>query len=292
MSAPASDASRSPAVVLAQGLLFPEGPLVDLDGDIWCVELRGGALCRISPAGEVYRYIVGGAPNGLALDDAGNIWYCDAERNEIRCLEPGSSRVHSVLGSIDGHDLAAPNDLAFDNAGHLVFTCPGNSRKEPTGYVGCLAQSGKALVVAQDLLFPNGIAFAADGTTLYIAETYRMRVCAARWVPNCPHELTLSPLFDTPGPIGPDGLAVDSLGRVHACIYGAGTVLVVRASGEIEDQIVIPGGHPTNCAFDPLQRFGLIVTEAAAGNVLCFPHLGPGERPFIGRMTGHLHVPG
>jgi len=290
MSAAAPDSYRSPAVVLARDLKFPEGPLVDLDGDIWCVELRGGALCRISPAGKVYRYLVGGAPNGLALDDTGNIWYCDAERSEIRCFEPGSSRVHGVLGSIDGQDLAAPNDLAFDNAGHLLFTCPGNSRKEPTGYVGCLARSGKALVVAHDLLFPNGIAFAPDGHTLYLAETYRLRVSGARWVSSCPHELALSPLCETPGPIGPDGLAVDSLGRVHACIYGAGMLLVASASGAIEDRIFVPGGHPTNCAFDPLQRFGLIVTEADTGSVLCFPNLGPGVRPFTGRATGHARV--
>jgi gluconolactonase len=277
-------------VMLAEGLLFPEGPLVDLEGNIWCVELRGGALCCISTHGAPERHVVGGAPNGLALDQNGDLWFCDSENNEIRHFETATARVSSVLGSIDGRDLAAPNDLAFDAAGNLLFTCPGNSRKEPTGYVCCLSATGQGRIIADQLLFPNGLAFASGGDRLYLAETYRLRVSVTAWNSASPHTLSLSPCFDTPGPIGPDGLAIDASGRVHACIYGAGTVLIVSADHR-QHNVPIPGGHPTNCAFDPLERFGLIVTEAARGSVLAFPGLGPGERPFIGRPMSASKAP-
>ncbi|NJO01721.1 MAG: hypothetical protein HC880_08535 [Bacteroidia bacterium] len=49
--------------VLAAGLDFPEGPLFDLSGNIWLVELKGGNLVEIR-AGEVIRYPTGGSPNG------------------------------------------------------------------------------------------------------------------------------------------------------------------------------------------------------------------------------------
>ncbi|HEY5760533.1 MAG TPA: SMP-30/gluconolactonase/LRE family protein [Steroidobacter sp.] len=269
--------------VLADGLLFPEGPLVDRAGDIWCVELRGGALCRISPEGQTERHVVGGAPNGLALDSHGDIWYCDAEHNEIRRFETATARVHSVVGSVDGHNLDAPNDLAFDAAGNLLFTCPGNSRQQPTGYVCCLSANGSVRVIAAELLFPNGLAFTADGTRLYLAETYKTRVSSAAWNASSPHTLSLQPCFDTPGPIGPDGLAIDRQGRVHACLFSAGTVMIADANGTVERSVAVPGGRPTNCAFDPRGRYGLLVTEAAKGTVLSFPDLGPGDAPFFGK---------
>lgn len=273
---PHDDINRTPLrhTVLADGLLFPEGPLVDRAGDIWCVELRGGALCRISPEGQTERHVVGGAPNGLALDSHGNIWYCDAERNEIRHFDIATARVQSVAGSVDGHDLDAPNDLAFDAAGNLLFTCPGNSRQQPTGYVCCLSPTGSVRVIAAGLLFPNGLAFAAGGTRLYLAETYGPRVSSATWDASSPHSLSLQPCFETPGPIGPDGLAIDRQGRVHACLYSAGAVLIADADGHVQRSVPVPGGRPTNCAFDPRGRYGLLVTEAAKGTVLSFPDLG------------------
>src|SRR6266702_1036525 len=237
-------------VILAEGLLFPEGPLVDLDGNIWCVELHGGALCCISTEGALERHIVGGKPNGLALDCNGDLWYCDAENNEVRRFETATERFYSVIGSINGRDLAAPNDLAFDDAGNLLFTCPGNSRKEPTGYVCCLSANGRASIIAQQLLFPNGLAFSWGADRIYLAETYRLLVSVAAWNSSSPHTLSLSPWFDTPGPIGADGLATDESGRVYACIYGAGTILVVDPDRR-QHNVPIPGGHPTNCAFDP-----------------------------------------
>ncbi len=81
-------------------------------------------------------------------------------------FETATARVHSVVGSVDGHDLDAPNDLAFDAAGNLLFTCPGNSRQQPTGYVCCLSATGNVRVIAAELLFPNGLAFTAGRHSL------------------------------------------------------------------------------------------------------------------------------
>lgn len=35
------------ARVIALGLSFPEGPLFDHDGDLWCVEMKGEGLARL-----------------------------------------------------------------------------------------------------------------------------------------------------------------------------------------------------------------------------------------------------
>jgi gluconolactonase len=141
--------------VLADGLRFPEGPAFAPDGALWGVELQGGCLFRLDAAGAFVRVPTGGAPNGLAFDRTGRPWFCDADRGQIRRLDPdGTARVMADTG--DGHLLDRPNDLALDPGGTLVFTCPGNSRTEPTGTVWSRAADGTVAPVASGLQFPNG----------------------------------------------------------------------------------------------------------------------------------------
>ena len=166
--------------ILADGLAFPEGPAFAPDGSLWAVELKGGNLVHCQ-AGQLNRFWVGGAPNGIAIDASGLIWFCDAGQGSIRCFDPKREKTQTVLKQINGEPLNKPNDLAFDSGGNLVFTCPGDSRREPTGYVCVWTPDSRANMVADGLYFPNGLAFSADGQTLVIAETYRHRLWKGHW---------------------------------------------------------------------------------------------------------------
>ncbi len=258
------------ARVIARGLAFPEGPLFDAEGNLWCVEMKGGGLARLSRAGQLTRFATGGAPNGLALDGAGGIWFCDSELNAIRRLDPATGACATVVDAVDGHDLDKPNDLAFDAVGNLVFTCPGNSREAPTGYVCCLAPSGACTVIADGLYFPNGLAFTGDGA-LVIAETRRQRLWRGGWDPSERRWISPVELCATGGaPIGPDGLAIDIGGRIHTAIYGTGLIEVFAADGARLGALTTPGANPSNCAFDPTGALGLVVTETERGELLSF----------------------
>ena len=166
--------------VLARGLNFPEGPAFAPDGTLWCVEARGGALVQWSAAGVV-RHDSGGLPCGLAFDAQGRAWFCDAKQKSVRVYDPAQGRFDTVATSVNGVALNAPNDLAFDAAGNLVFSCPGDSRFEPTGSVCCLRPDGTVKTLHDALYFPNGIVFGADNRTLYVAETYGKRVWKGAW---------------------------------------------------------------------------------------------------------------
>jgi sugar lactone lactonase YvrE len=113
---------------------------------------------------------------------------------------------------VEGRPLNEPNDLAFDRRGNLIFTCPGNSRQEPTGDVCCLSPAG----------------------------------------------------------------------QLHVAVYGAGQVQVFDPTGTQVAAHDLPGKNPTNCAFDPSGRLGLVVTEAEKGLLLSLPGLGPGLALFQG----------
>lgn len=251
--------------LLAQGLQFPEAPVFDAEGRLWCVELDNGCITRIAEDGTLDRYQVGGRPSGLALGRGGQMWFCDSRRNEVRVFCSTTGNSWSVAGSANGRDLDAPNDLAFDAAGNLVFSCPGQSRTAPTGTIAMLRPSGICTIVGEGFQFPNGLAFTPDGKTLYLAETYRQRVWQGRWNPEKGWK-PLSVILRTPGPNGPDGLALDSAGRVYAAVYGAGCIMSV-VPGLDAETIVVNGRCPTSCAFDPSGKLGLVFTEAETGTI-------------------------
>ncbi len=78
------------------------------------------------------------------------------------------------------------------------------------------------------------------------------------------------------GTIGPDGLAIGQDGLVFVAVYNARQVKAVAPDGSVARVFDLPGANPTNCAFDPSGKLGLVVTEAEKGLLLSLPELGPG----------------
>ncbi len=258
---------RTAITILADQLAFPEGPAFAADGVLWAVELKGGSLLRWR-AGSANRIPVGGEPNGIAMDALDRVIFCDADACSIRRFDPTTSETVTLVDSVDGEHLFKPNDLAFDPAGNLVFTCPGDSRTKPTGYVCVLTRHGEVRRVASGFYFPNGLAFSPDGRHLVVAETRRQRLWRGQWDAANARWLAPRPWASVGGTVGPDGMAFAADGRLFVAIYSSGVIKVVTHDGEVDEVIDIPGANPTNCAFDPTGRLGLVVTEAEHGRLL------------------------
>lgn len=276
MNRPGSSSLR----LLAEGLSFPEGPTFASDGTLWCVELRGGALVCLRDK-EVTRVPTGGAPNGAAVDGEDRVWFCDAGQNAIRRFDPRSGEIETITTHVNGQSLNKPNDLAFDDAGNLAFTCPGDSRREPSGYVCCLSCDCSVSIVAGGLFFPNGLAFTADGRELVVAETYRQRLWRGPW-DAWRREWPAPRVWadGLRGVPGPDGMALGADGYFYVAVFGSSRVQILAPDGSEAGTLVLPGRHPTNCAFDPTGRLGLVVTEAEQGALWSFPGVGPGIELF------------
>lgn len=255
---------------LATGLNFPEGPAFAPDGSLWAVELKNESLIQLID-GVLTRYRVGGAPNGIAIDANGLIWFCDAAQNAIRQFDPATGQTKTLVSKAAGQPLDNPNDLAFDSSGNLVFTCPGNSRQQPTGYVCVRMTDGEIRKISTDKYFPNGLAFSADGKTLIVAETYRHRLWKGGWNPDR-GEWTEAHVWATiegsQGPGGPDGMTFGRDDNLYVAVYGTGCIHVVSPGGQVNERIKLPGRNPTNCAFDPSGQLGLVITEAEHGQIV------------------------
>ncbi|WP_223478513.1 SMP-30/gluconolactonase/LRE family protein [Oricola indica] len=246
--------------ILLNGLKFPEGPCFASDGILWWVEVDGGRIGCLRPDGPKF-FEIGGRPNGAAFDGCGVLWIADQGRNEVRRFDTASGVASTVAGDVDGAALGMPNDLCFDLAGNLVFTCSNNARTEPVGYVCRLTPNGDVAKISDGLMFPNGIAIAPDGA-LVIAETYRQRLLR---VPYGKTVGKLDTFAATGGPVGPDGIAFASDGSLFVANFGQGSVTHHADDGSLIATLQLPGAKPTNVALDPSGTLGLVVTEAETG---------------------------
>ncbi|WP_049815565.1 SMP-30/gluconolactonase/LRE family protein [Niastella koreensis] len=256
-------------------LRFPEGPAFDRNKNCWCVEQLGESLVCISDH-SAKRIQVGGCPNGIAIDGDGLVWFCDSGQNSIRTCNPETGVTETILKTLDGEPLNMPNDLAFDHRGQLVFTCPGPRLDSNEGYICVYNFEHKLHKIADGLYYPNGLAFTQNGRQLLVAETGRQQIWTGDWDAESASWTNRRVFAQTGGAIGPDGMALDEDGFLYVAIYGSGCIRVFDPAGNFVNDLITPGINPTNCAFDPFQRWWLVVTEAETGTVVSIPVLKKG----------------
>lgn len=200
-----------------------------------------------------------GYANGNTIDRQGRLVTCEqGSRRVTRTEHDGSITV--LADTYDGKRLNSPNDVVVRSDGSIWFTDP---RYGITGhYEGQAAESeidgdhvyridpdtGELSIVADDFVRPNGLAFSADETVLYVVET-RLR-CIRRF--DVKDDGTLSGGEElTPGWF--DGIRLDTYGRVWAasidgthCYDPDGTLLGKLRTPEGISNLVFGGARRNN----------------------------------------------
>lgn len=263
-------------VILVEGLQFPEGPVFDLKGNLWFTEIKGGNLSCWNGS-KLNRFDVDGIPNGAAVDHMGNIWFCDSGRGEIRVFYPETNRFETICHkTANGERLKRPNDLIFDAHGNLLFSDHADGRQESVSSV-CVLPKGcdTAKFISTNKLFTNGLALAKDGQTLFFAETYNQQLWIGEWDAEqliLKNERAFAKVGN--GPWGPDGIAIDEEENIYTAVFNESRIEVYDKIGTLIKQLPCLGTRPTSCAFDPFERWGLVVTEAEKGEIIYMPEIG------------------
>jgi gluconolactonase len=300
--------------VLADGLAFPEGPVVLPGGGVAVVEVRSGDVVAIAPDGRT-RVLAspGGGPNGLAWGPGGLLYLCnngglgwethdgvthphgqapDYDIGRIETIDPADGTVRRLYDHCAGIPLCGPNDIVFapegsPSAGGFWFTDLGKNRGRERDFGGVYwAASDGSSIVEAGYPLPgggNGVGLSPDGTILYVAETETGRVWT--WPVLGPGELGRQPwpsqhggrlLIGLGGGRRLDSLAVAASGNVVVGTLVTGEITTISPAGEVVDVRVMPDRMPTNICFGGADLRTAYITLSESGRVLAMPWHEPG----------------
>jgi gluconolactonase len=297
--------------LVAEGLGFPEGPVVLPDGGLAVVEIRDGHVTRIDADGtKSVLAETGGGPNGAALapdgalivcNNGGYAWHvadgmslpigpaADYAGGSIQRISLESGRVETLLAAVDGRPLSAPNDIVFDAEGGFYFTDTGKhfAHHSDHGRICYMGPAG-AWTAAAPLDQPNGIALSPDGSRLYAAETATARIWW--WHVDSPGRLRGGEtfygagggnfLFSAPGYCYFDSMAMEADGRLCVGTLLKGGIAVIDADGGGHDHVDLGHIDPaiTNLAFGGADMHDAYFTASATGRVFRTRWPRPGLR--------------
>jgi gluconolactonase len=220
--------------------------------------------------------------NGMTLDLEGQLAVCEqgtrAQHAGITRLDPATGSFDTVVDAWQGLRLNSPNDIVVKADGTVWFTDPSYGflqgfKGEPLigDYVYRFdPRSCRLSVVADSFDKPNGIAFSPDERILYITDSGANQAPGSYHVDR-PHHILAFDVIDgrhlangrlfavtTPG--FPDGIKVDSAGRVYASAFSG--VQVFNPAGDLVGEIHLPGA--VNFTFGGLDGNVLYITTDAA----------------------------
>jgi gluconolactonase len=241
--------------LLASNIGFAEGPAVMPDGAVVFCDGNTGELLRWHDSGLERFAVTGGSPWGLALGSDGAVYVTQGgnvpgsgDSSAVCGIQrvDADGRVELLSSEVDGHTLAAPNDLAFGPDGRLWFADSGTEQDPrvdvpaPGRLFALDASEDGEMLAERPEVYPNGIAFDGAGR-LYWTESLAHRVC--RW--DGGRATVFAQLSDGQRP---DGMAFAEDGRLFVCTTISDGVTVLSGDGEVVDEIDL-GEHATNCAF-------------------------------------------
>lgn len=250
---------------------FLEGPDLTSEGRLVCVDIPAGRILSVSPRGEwdvVCEYP--GWPNGLKVQADGRLLVAD-HKNGLVEVDPATATVTPLLGHRHSQQFLGLNDLHVAGDGTVWFTDQGQTGlHDPSGKVYRWTRGGALTCVLSGLPSPNGIRVSPDGRELYVAVTRDNSVWRAPLMASGEaSKVGRFALFY--GPVGPDGIHLDSSGRLWVCLPGADTIWVLTPQGEVTRRVRFPQGSlPTNLVVDPLEHI-VYVTCSGANAVFTLP---------------------
>lgn len=252
--------------VLNSDVHFAEGPVWH-DGKLYYVEYdRNTVTVWDGKSNRVFATLRGCGPSAVIVTARGEFLTTCYDSGTIGRLAADGKILPSYDHDRDGNRFTGPNDFAPDRLGGIYFSDSGHPGKAVDGKVFYLAADGVITLAAADLNAANGLAVSLDGKTLYVIETeenrlLRYRIGPAGHLAERKVFLNLDDLTHHVGHIYPDGVKIDSQGRIyigqnprdpHAPL--AGTIFVVSSEGQLLRSIKLPSPGVPNMAFSPDER--------------------------------------
>jgi gluconolactonase len=255
-------AEGAQVTLVAADYEFTEGPAVDTNGNVFFTDQPNDKIIKWSADDNTVSVYMepSGRANGLYFDHDGNLLACADEKFQLWKID-SNKNVTVIIDDFKGKKLNGPNDLWVDAKGGIYFTDPyyqrpywertqGEIEKRNVYYL--TPDMKDIIMVADDMVQPNGIIGSPDGKTLYVADigdkkTYSFTI-------NADASLTDRTLFTE---MGSDGMTLDNRGNLY--LTGNG-VTVFSKQGEQIHHIPIDQKWTANVTFGGKNQSKLFIT--------------------------------
>jgi sugar lactone lactonase YvrE len=246
-----------PMEVLSHGHLLAEGPRELPDGSVLFSDVVAGGVFRIAPGGGAPEVVVEKRRGigGLLPDASGRIVVTGRDL----AVTGDGGELRTLLAPEGSTGL---NDLTSDGEGGVlvgVLRFRPMAGEEPVpGEVWHVPASGEPSVLAEGVLWPNGIGISPDGTTIYVSDFAESLVLAYDRDGGGRRVFARAPRGSC------DGLAVDTEGGVWTALGPGGGVARFGPDGAVQEILEIPGEFVSSVAFAGPELRELIVTTATS----------------------------
>lgn len=239
-------------VVIADDLGFVEG--IRWDGErVWFSDFGNRRVYSLTPGGILQDQAwVPGQPSGLGFAPDGALLVVSVHEGHVLRCEGSSKLVVADIGAIYrgglNDMLTTPEGRSYVSAfappliGEVTPDVPPDGGSIPLFMIDT---DGEVRIVAEGLKIPNGMALAADGKTLFVAETMACRVLA---FPVDDSGLLGDPRVHIDlGMRSPDGIAIDRMQRLWVASPFTSEFVRFTPAGEIDKIVEVPGLWAVTC---------------------------------------------
>lgn len=224
--------------VLIDGLAFPEGPRWH-DGKFFFSDMHAHQVLAVDMAGkrEVV-YEVPARPSGLGWLPDGRMLVVSMTDRKLMRLDRDGLKTAADLSKLAPFDC---NDMVVDArgrayVGNFGFDLHANAQPRGTTLV-MVAPDGIARIVAEELMFPNGMVITPDGKTLIAGETFARRLTA--FDIGADGSLTNRRVWAELGKSLPDGICLDAENAIWVACPSMSEVIRVKQGGEVAERIKV-----------------------------------------------------
>jgi sugar lactone lactonase YvrE len=227
-----------------------ESPLWDAEhGCLWFIDIRAPALHRLEPrGGKVDTWPMPEPIGSLGLCRSGRLLV--ALQHSPHYFDPRTAKRERfvVLEGEPEHNRLNDGKVAPDGAFWVGSMDADTTQRRPTGVLYRITADGKIASHSRQLKVSNGLAWSADGRTMYHSDS------SLQWIKRYRHnagaladEKTIATPDEKTG--RPDGAATDVEGGYWSAGVSAACLNRWSPEGELLERVALPVPNPTMPCF-------------------------------------------